>query len=111
MQTVEFVCDEHYKDKKLASTFKQLEDTTKDTTRSIEKLHNVLTQIQQTQADRLEKEIEDCLDAMYDHDNPKAPIRIETLEDIPVEIMEYLRYRFSGWSIQCDTEALEFTPK
>lgn len=72
---------------------------------------NVLSTEEQALADTLENAIEDCLEALYDPAKPKETIRVDMLEEVPFNVLKYLVGRFTGWDIDCDSNALEFTPK
>ena len=108
------------KAKRLAKTSEAIEDLT-DAARGageaaeglVEVLEEInrLTPEEQEIADILEKELDECLDALYDPANPSKKIVIPMTERYLITIAEYVMGRFTGWQTKYTGEAFEFSPK
>ena len=108
------------KAKRLAKTSEAIEDLTnaaRGAGEAAEGLVEVLEEInrltpeEQEIADILEKELDECLDALYDPANPSKKIVIPMTERYLITIAEYVMGRFTGWQTKYTGEAFEFSPK
>ena len=72
---------------------------------------NRLTPEEQTLADTLEKELDECLDALYDPAQPSKTIVIPMSRPYLITIAEYVMDRFTGWETAYRGTSFEFKPK